>query len=704
MTTLVPLPWQFFDDNGTPLDGCKLYSYEGGSAYAVPKNTYTTAEGNVANANPTVYDAGGKAQIWIGAGLYDFRLYDKNDHLIETWDGIGGTDMLTSAVVIETMKNLRALDPGTYTAINLLGYNEAGDGGGGFFYWSSTSTAADDNGCIIQPSMLPSSGRWVRLVDEFVTPKMFGAYAQFQYNDSTAFIDANAYAAANNMYINVTGGTYLIDASITFTAKIVMCEGALLDIAAGHAPSSIELLNSPDSQIFACALADTPVLINSVVKPTWFPNGDINYALKALPIGGGTVILEKATYTAIDGTNVKSNTIILGAKKPEITSSNTGLANGTIIRGPLIITDKNIKLSNLGVDSGSTVCTTFYDSTDVEGINIIGATNAVKVELENVSAITRTATGCSAIILQNVINSTLYNISVQYGTNGIEIVGKNVIGDNIECFQHASNAISIVNTETLTSENILLSSVCVDGQELNGTCAVHIGDDVSEEPLTGVVIHNLIVKDYKNGVLIGGETSVIKYVSIQLRYIPNDQTIANYQITGAADNNTCTVDVGTYHNEIVTLQSNVSTLQSKTIVLENTIGTVEYGKFTANGRTADFNGTPPSVNIYYKKTTPSESVINAQVTVELSIPFFSGDSKSTTMILDSLPSDLRPKSGYFRRYFLCQLMDNSNTDCLGSLMISQSDGEMGFYKYPTGSFTTENSKGCYPVVIKYSLS
>lgn len=58
-----PIKMQFFDDNGDPLNGGKIYSYEVGTTTA--KATYTDSAGDTANANPVVCDSAGRASIWL---------------------------------------------------------------------------------------------------------------------------------------------------------------------------------------------------------------------------------------------------------------------------------------------------------------------------------------------------------------------------------------------------------------------------------------------------------------------------------------------------------------------------------------------------------------------------------------------------------------------------------------------------------------
>jgi microcystin-dependent protein len=80
---------QFFDDNGVPLAGGLIYTYQAGSS--TPLVTYTDNGGTIANANPIVLDASGRTpqQIWLLTGYsYKFVLQNADAVLIQTLDNI----------------------------------------------------------------------------------------------------------------------------------------------------------------------------------------------------------------------------------------------------------------------------------------------------------------------------------------------------------------------------------------------------------------------------------------------------------------------------------------------------------------------------------------------------------------------------------------------------------------------------------------
>lgn len=87
---------QFFDANGDPLSGGKLYTYNAGTTDNRP--TYTTAAATVENANPIILDAAGRATLFIN-GNYRFDVFDQNDVLVKSTDNVSSfnTDSTTTS-------------------------------------------------------------------------------------------------------------------------------------------------------------------------------------------------------------------------------------------------------------------------------------------------------------------------------------------------------------------------------------------------------------------------------------------------------------------------------------------------------------------------------------------------------------------------------------------------------------------------------
>jgi len=167
---------QFFDNNGNPLSGGKLWSYQAGTT--TPQTTYTTAFGNVAHTNPIILDSAGRVatgQIWLTAGQnYKFVLKTSTEVTIATWDnitGINGTGIATNANNVE-------YDP--------------------------PFTGAVTSGYTVQDKLAQT-----------VSVKDFGAVGDGVVNDTAAFVNA----LATGFDVFAPSGTYLITLPLNVTQQ-----------------------------------------------------------------------------------------------------------------------------------------------------------------------------------------------------------------------------------------------------------------------------------------------------------------------------------------------------------------------------------------------------------------------------------------------------------------------------------------------------
>lgn len=89
---------QLFDNNGNPLSGGKLYTYEAGTT--TPLTTYTSSTGVTPHTNPIILDSAGRVpdgEIWLDyVRRYKFVVKTSADVLIATYDNIGGSFNTTS--------------------------------------------------------------------------------------------------------------------------------------------------------------------------------------------------------------------------------------------------------------------------------------------------------------------------------------------------------------------------------------------------------------------------------------------------------------------------------------------------------------------------------------------------------------------------------------------------------------------------------
>jgi hypothetical protein len=85
---------QFFDNNGNPLSGGKIFTYAAGTT--TPQAAYTSASGVTPHSNPIVLDSAGRVpggEIWLTDGLvYKFVIETATSILIGTYDNITGVN------------------------------------------------------------------------------------------------------------------------------------------------------------------------------------------------------------------------------------------------------------------------------------------------------------------------------------------------------------------------------------------------------------------------------------------------------------------------------------------------------------------------------------------------------------------------------------------------------------------------------------
>lgn len=134
MATLCPYTFlQYLDNNGDPLSGGLVYTYDAGTT--TPKATYTDDTEDTANPNPVVLDANGRADIWLGSGNYKLELRTSANVLIKTVDNVAGQstggivsyNITTNTSITELYDRARIYVSGSVT-LSLLPVADAGDG------------------------------------------------------------------------------------------------------------------------------------------------------------------------------------------------------------------------------------------------------------------------------------------------------------------------------------------------------------------------------------------------------------------------------------------------------------------------------------------------------------------------------------------------------------------------------------------------
>lgn len=204
LSLLAGAGWQFFDDNGNPLSGGLLYTYEAGTT--TPQTTYTDSNGNVANANPIVLDAAGRVpyQVWLtGAATYKFIL--KTSTGVTVWS----EDDVPAEVDFATL----AASSGS----SLIGFLQAGTG--------AVARTAQSK------------------MRDVVSVKDFGAVGDGVADDTAAI-----QAALNASYgVYFPSGTYLVSSTLTLRTRHNL-KGESAQSTTLQANTNITVLSATDKQ------------------------------------------------------------------------------------------------------------------------------------------------------------------------------------------------------------------------------------------------------------------------------------------------------------------------------------------------------------------------------------------------------------------------------------------------------------------------
>lgn len=183
--------WQFFDDNGDPLSGGKIYTYLAGTT--TPAVTYTTNSGLASNPNPIILDAAGRPteEVWLTAGVsYKFVLKTSTEVTIRTYDNLGSIN--------DFSEFSNSSDPALGDA--LVGFRQS-------------NSAGNLNGSV---------GRTVHeKFQELISVKDFGAVGNGTTNDTAAIQAGINACSANGNALYFPPGRYLVTALTLQTVSLV---------------------------------------------------------------------------------------------------------------------------------------------------------------------------------------------------------------------------------------------------------------------------------------------------------------------------------------------------------------------------------------------------------------------------------------------------------------------------------------------------
>jgi len=283
-TNIAPQPkLQFFDANGVPLSGGKLYTYAAGTT--TPLASYTNYGGGTANANPVILDSRGEASVWLGTGLYKMVLKSATDVEVWTVDNLNGADAATVAATLATL---------------------AASGGSDLIGWDSGVSSPIDQ--TVQDKLR-----------QMINVKDYGAVGDGTTDDTAAIQAAIDEIETLGGVVYMPAGRYKITSNLTITWPDATSEDSGYEIALRGDGSGLTILLDYRTSVSTggCVSYDfsgyTEAQINSRYLMTWI---------------GGFSIIKMVNKTTIVGDNISPGT-------------GTGLYMNSVVAG--VVWDLHIK-------------------------------------------------------------------------------------------------------------------------------------------------------------------------------------------------------------------------------------------------------------------------------------------------------------------------------------------------------------------------
>lgn len=181
---LLGIKTRFTNDLGSPLVGGQVYTYFAGTS--TNQDSYSDSALTVPNTNPVILDDTGSADIFL-KGAYRIRVFDKSGRFIEEQDNV--TQAASQGDTTELSNKVNAVEVDLSKVKFDTGITATAKFGG------VTRTQAEKN-------------------SDTVSIKDFGALGLGLVDESQYFINAAAYAYANNAIITIPKGIYRISQSM----------------------------------------------------------------------------------------------------------------------------------------------------------------------------------------------------------------------------------------------------------------------------------------------------------------------------------------------------------------------------------------------------------------------------------------------------------------------------------------------------------
>lgn len=256
--------------------------------------------------------------------------------------------------------------------------------------------------------------------------------------------------------------------------------------------------------------SDTTGTLNMIGRPF----ATINKALDSLPLDGGVIKIGIGTFSPMDINKVKSNVSFIGAQMPKVDSDTapTCLVGGSVVQGNFYCIEKqNIKIFDLGVDSGLNVCNSLYGGVAQNGLGIGSSSDLTLKELlrgiEIKNVVTLCKDGSSPIhscIIEGVEGANINNVRTYFGMHGFVYKGVNSNVSNIIA-NGSGNNIIIKNSKYAPCNKTNFNNLLIDCSKLPGGGLLIQSEDNTVLDMNN--IENLVIDSADYGInFVAGST------------------------------------------------------------------------------------------------------------------------------------------------------------------------------------------------------
>ena len=221
---------QFFDNNGNPLSGGKIYTYAAGTT--TPLVTYTTASDSAFHTNPIILDAAGRVpsggEIWLQLGVgYKFVTKTSTDVLIGTYDNIPSSAQPPAANDADSIMYEQGYTVTAGSFVTGSTYRISSVGTTDFTLIGASSNTSGVHFVATGAGTGTGTAEYSRTVEvklqETVSVGDFGAVGDGVTDDHNAWVNAVAYCKLNNLTLTAPnlGASYNIDSALNIDCAFV---------------------------------------------------------------------------------------------------------------------------------------------------------------------------------------------------------------------------------------------------------------------------------------------------------------------------------------------------------------------------------------------------------------------------------------------------------------------------------------------------